>query len=283
MATRAEFETAFEGAAGYSPITFTTIYFDAANSRGFNPLGPHGVATGAGPFVYTAPAGSSVPTGLVSGSEYYVIAISADFFQFADTYEDALAGVAIAMTAYTPAVVTFTDLGDVVNLTAHGLTTGDGPFELTTTGALPTGLAVDTAYWVIEGANANSLQLAASAADAGTATEVTFTGTGTGTHSLVEMGSAGISGNGTTLSVAAERTFLSALDNGNRVSSDLAGAVARAATATDSWVDVSQITAAAALKAAIAAGVQDARANANRVSLKDPLLARFWAALIAAL
>lgn len=37
--------------------------------------------------------------------------------------------------------------GDTLDAAAHGLTTGDGPFVLTTTGTLPAGLALLTLYW----------------------------------------------------------------------------------------------------------------------------------------
>ena len=69
-------------------------------------------------------------------------------------------------------------------LTAHGLSTGDGPFTLTTTGVLPTGLATATDYYAIV-VDTDHLLLAASRADALASTEIVLTDTGTGTHTLV--------------------------------------------------------------------------------------------------
>lgn len=80
--------------------------------------------------------------------------------------------------------VTFTDAGDVVNLTTHGLRNGAAVF-LTTDGALPTGLSQNTLYYARQGADDNKLTLHTSEAGAIAGTgQVTFTGTGTGTHKL---------------------------------------------------------------------------------------------------
>lgn len=80
--------------------------------------------------------------------------------------------------------VTFTDAGDIANLTNHGLRNGTG-VVLSTTGALPTGLVAGTTYYARQGADANKFTLHASQADAiaGTA-QVTFTGIGSGTHTV---------------------------------------------------------------------------------------------------
>lgn len=62
---------------------------------------------------------------------------------------------------------------------AHGVTSGEGPVRLTTTGSLPTNSAVDTNYWLIA-PTATSLQLATSRALAlaGTAMDIADSGTG---------------------------------------------------------------------------------------------------------
>ena len=80
----------------------------------------------------------------------------------------------VTITSATPGVVT---------LTAHGLSTGSC-IELTTTGTLPTNLAVNTNYYVIY-VDANSFRLATSAANAiaGTAID-TSGGSPSGTHTL---------------------------------------------------------------------------------------------------
>lgn len=74
---------------------------------------------------------------------------------------------------------------DKMTLTAHGLNTGDGPAQFTTTGALPAGLSLATNYWIVRD-GANTIQLAASLFDAlDGPTVINFTNPGTGTHTLV--------------------------------------------------------------------------------------------------
>lgn len=70
----------------------------------------------------------------------------------------------------------------VVTLNSHGLLTGDN-VELTTTGALPTGLTVNTNYFVIY-VSANTFQLATSLANALAGTGINTSGTQSGTHTL---------------------------------------------------------------------------------------------------
>lgn len=69
----------------------------------------------------------------------------------------------------------------VATLTAHGLSTGDA-IQLTTTGALPTGLATATTYYVIK-VDANTFNFATTLANALGGTKITTTGTQSGTHS----------------------------------------------------------------------------------------------------
>lgn len=76
--------------------------------------------------------------------------------------------------------VTFTDTGDVVNLTDHGLRNATG-VVLTTTGTLPTGVTSGTTYYSKEGADSGKLTLWTTS---GLTTQVTFTGTGSGTHTI---------------------------------------------------------------------------------------------------
>jgi hypothetical protein len=81
---------------------------------------------------------------------------------------------------------TFTNTGSAneITVTGHGLNTGDGPFQLTTSGTLPTGLALATNYWVVV-VDANTLQLSTTLANAIAGTVVTITAsTGSGTHHL---------------------------------------------------------------------------------------------------
>jgi hypothetical protein len=84
----------------------------------------------------------------------------------------------VSITIATPGVCTSD---------SHGLETGDKVI-LQTTGALPTGLSVDTYYFVIEGTYSDSsidpdtFKLASSLANALAGTAITTSGSQSGTH-----------------------------------------------------------------------------------------------------
>jgi len=87
--------------------------------------------------------------------------------------------------ACNPVVGTFTSTiaaPAVLTLTSHGLYTSQR-VALTTTGALPTGLAAETNYWVIR-VDANTFRLATSLANAFAGTAITTTGSQSGTHTI---------------------------------------------------------------------------------------------------
>lgn len=70
----------------------------------------------------------------------------------------------------------------VISWTAHGMSAND-PFSLTTTGALPTGLSIDTIYYVsATGLGANSFQCSATAGGASINTSGAQSGVHTGTR-----------------------------------------------------------------------------------------------------
>ena len=75
-----------------------------------------------------------------------------------------------------------------LDIATHGLETGDGPIQLTTTDTLPAGLSLSTDYWVIR-VDAGTIQLAASLDDALDGTAVAFTDGGTGTHTIEDTAS----------------------------------------------------------------------------------------------
>jgi hypothetical protein len=77
---------------------------------------------------------------------------------------------------------------DLVTIAAHGLATGDGPFQLTTTTTLPDGLSLATDYWVIV-VSASTFQFASSYADAIAGTEIDIIDDGTGTHTMANSAS----------------------------------------------------------------------------------------------
>ncbi len=67
---------------------------------------------------------------------------------------------------------------------AHGLTTGDGPFRLTNSGgALPGATAAATDYWAIV-VDSDEIKLATSLANALAGTAVNVSDAGTGTHTM---------------------------------------------------------------------------------------------------
>lgn len=81
---------------------------------------------------------------------------------------------------------TTTHADDLVNATAHGRKTGQGPFRLTTTGVLPVGYLAGTNYWWIW-KSADTGQWASSLANALAGTAVAITTDGTGTHTAVDV------------------------------------------------------------------------------------------------
>lgn len=76
-----------------------------------------------------------------------------------------------------------TDADDTITETAHGLVTREGPFQVTTDDTLPTGLVVDTDYFIIN-VNANTIALALSEALALAGTRHAFAADGSGNHNL---------------------------------------------------------------------------------------------------
>ncbi len=87
---------------------------------------------------------------------------------------------------YTPGadlVFTTTHGSELFTTVAHGMSTGDGPFRVSSDTTLPSGLAVDTNYWIAK-LSADTYHLCATRADALTDTEVLIGSDGTGVHTL---------------------------------------------------------------------------------------------------
>ncbi len=80
----------------------------------------------------------------------------------------------VTITIASPAVVTWT---------SHGLISGQ-KIQLTTTGALPTGLSASTTYWVTV-VDANTFKLSTSLANAQAATFINTSGSQSGVHTAV--------------------------------------------------------------------------------------------------
>ena len=78
----------------------------------------------------------------------------------------------------------------VFTLVDHGLQVGDR-IRLETTGALPTGLAVKTDYWVVyNGLSTSAFQVSSSDSEYGT--PLATTAAGSGTHSFIQQNRASI-------------------------------------------------------------------------------------------
>ncbi len=86
----------------------------------------------------------------------------------------------------SPLTVTYTNATETVNATAHGLFTGDGPFQLT--GTLPDTLALATDYWVIK-TGTGTFKLAVSFSDAMAGTAIAFGTDGSGSRTMVSVAS----------------------------------------------------------------------------------------------
>ena len=89
-------------------------------------------------------------------------------------------GVTAATGKYADATVTFTNATNVVNLATHGLAVGDGPFQFTTTGALPAELALLTDYFVGPTVAAGTFEVSLTRGGAA----VTFTDDGSATTTI---------------------------------------------------------------------------------------------------
>lgn len=94
----------------------------------------------------------------------------------------------LAITSHHSATFTCVAGTDVCTATAHGFYTGDLVRLTNAGGALPTGLAAATDYFVIaaaaSGGSANTFKLASSLANANTGTPIDITADGTGTQTM---------------------------------------------------------------------------------------------------
>lgn len=121
------------------------------------------------PGVMTEYGGITTPTGwlLCDGTAYS-----------RSTYADLYGAITSSKGTVTISIAS----PGVVTLNTHGLATGDN-IELTTDGALPTGLSVNTNYYVIYN-DANTFWLATTLANALAGTKINTSGSQSGTHTL---------------------------------------------------------------------------------------------------
>jgi hypothetical protein len=94
------------------------------------------------------------------------------------------------LASLTPFTFTAANATEIFTAAAHGLNTGDGPVRVSNSGgALPTGLAAGTDYWVIK-IDANTFFLATSLANALAGTNLLISTDGTGTQTLTPQAGA---------------------------------------------------------------------------------------------
>jgi hypothetical protein len=167
--------------------TFVTLTYD--NNAGkvrLNSAGAHGLtaAVAVGENVYATWTGGTGVTGL-----YPVTALDTDTTGTAVTIDLAYISSTVTITIAAPGVVTWTD---------HGLRVND-TIRFTTTGALPTGLAINTTYYVKTVLSPNTFTVSASAGG----TAITTSGTQSGTQTaLVWYGTAVVAVANTEVTVA---------------------------------------------------------------------------------
>jgi hypothetical protein len=147
--------------------TFLTLTYD--NNAGkvrLNSAGAHGLTTAVavGENVYVTWTGGTGVTGL-----YPVTALDTDTTGTAVTIDLAYRSATATITIAAPGVVTWTD---------HGLS-ANSTIRFTTTGALPTGLAINTTYYVKTVLSPNTFTVSASAGGAAITTSGTQSGTQT--------------------------------------------------------------------------------------------------------
>lgn len=155
----------------YNNINFTTDIITSSD---------HGFVTG-DRVQYVRTAGPDI-VGVAASTDYWVIKLTKDTFALASTAANAAAGTKIALSASTFIFVdgdiisdTFLgsavdDAADEITATAHPFLNGDA-VRLTSDGDFPTGLAVDTTYYVIV-VDVDTISLATSKANAAAGTAI---------------------------------------------------------------------------------------------------------------
>lgn len=135
------------------------------------------------------PRPATIMIGRAVGKPTMVSTISVTSVALGNVYALDVAGEGVTATecSYTTlADLTFTAVNatETLTSTAHGMSTGDGPFRVSNSGgALPAGYTVDTDYWIIR-VSADTYQLATSYANAIALTAQPITTDGTGTQTL---------------------------------------------------------------------------------------------------
>lgn len=167
-------------------------------------LAAHGLLTGDGPVQFSN-SGGALPAGLTSLTDYWIWKFTANQFKVATSYANAIANTIVDVTdagtgthtisdtantvrratlIYNDATFTASAATDKITIAAHGLSTGDGPFQLSTANdALPGGISALTDYWAIV-TDADKIKIATTYALALVPTPVNITDAGLGTQTM---------------------------------------------------------------------------------------------------
>lgn len=97
------------------PLVVADKVFTAANATEILTSAAHGLQTGDGP-VRVSNAGGGLPGGLAAATDYWIIRLSADTFQFAASREGALAGTVVLLSSDGTGTQTLSDTADTKRL-----------------------------------------------------------------------------------------------------------------------------------------------------------------------
>jgi hypothetical protein len=149
----------------------------------------HGFADGQRVTLITT---GSLPTGLLTSTDYYVVNSDANTFELetsvgngAETFTDGTESGIANVVSYEFAALTITgwnDSTEEITVASHGYSDGDNVL-LTTTGTLPTGLATATNYYIVY-VDDDTFKLATD--EAGTSIVDFTTGAESGTHKVAK-------------------------------------------------------------------------------------------------
>lgn len=140
---------------------------------------------------------TTLPTGLSLLTDYWTVRVNATTCRVATSLDNAMAGTVIAYTDIGTGVHTmalqYQTLHNYNPVTFSESTGLLGTYQqdfsnttrvtFTTTGTLPTGLALLTDYWTIR-VNATTCRFAIGPAEAAAGTAISYTNTGSGTHTM---------------------------------------------------------------------------------------------------
>ncbi len=162
-----------------TPIAVTAV----TNGADTITIPNHGLVVGDGPF-YIA-SDDTVPAGLAATTPYWVQAVpTVSTLKLSATKGGAAINISSDGAGNITLVPVNVDISlDTIEIVDHGMETGDGPVQISTTGTRPTGTALLTDYWVIKLTD-DRFKVATTRDLALAGTPVNITGIGAGTSTL---------------------------------------------------------------------------------------------------